>query len=237
MEYVNIETGEITFDAYESVPVNIYEMFKNEYYVNPNTATNDVMLREQCLSVGEKQVCEPYINIELYRQILKKDYSVVLKLIDKIKYRNIVFIGINYLCDVFGLSDNKNLDRKLKALAKRNIIQYSKVSRSQYKLFVNPKIFYRGDKRSYIVLCNKQEWIVDGKPQTPKELIVEYDFSVSDANEEKELVWTIEDERVKKILEELGYKHEDDYEKCVGLIRKNKVLNCNMQEFITKYIN
>lgn len=237
MEYVNIETGEITFDAYETVPVNIDEMFKNVYYVNPNTATDAVMFREQCLSVGEKQVCEPYINIELYKQQLKKDYCVVLKLIDKIKYRNVVFININELCDVFGLSDNKNLDRKLKGLAKRNIIQYSKVSRSQYKLFVNPKIFYRGDKRSYIVLCNEEEWVVDGKPQTPKQLIVEYDFTVGVANEEKELLWSIEDECVKKVLEELGYKHEDDYEKCVGRVRKNKVLNCNLQEFITKYIN
>ncbi len=237
MEYVNIETGEITVDAFESVTVNIYEMFKNEYYVNPNNATNEVMFRDQCLSVGEKQVCEPYINIELYKTTLKKDYSVVLKLIDKIKYRNVVFININELCGVFGLSDNKNLDRKLKGLAKRNIIQYSKVSRSQYKLFVNPKIFYRGDKRSYYVLCNKEEWVVDGKPQTPRQLIIEHSFNVSDANEEKELMWSIEDARVKKVLEDLDYKHEDGYEKCVGRVRKNKVLNCNMQEFITKYIN
>lgn len=237
MDFVNEETGEIFFDAYEVIPVNFDEMFKDTYYVRPNSATSEQMLKEQCLFVGEKKNHEPHINISLYQKSLKKDYEVVVKLTTKIEYRNIIFLDIPDLCKIFGLSDNKNLERKLKALSKRNIIQYSKVSRSQYKVFVNPRIFYRGDKRTYMALCAKSEWDLDGKPQAAKQLIVENDIVVSEITAEKQLLWEAQDDRVNKILEDLGYKHEDDYEKCVGRSRKNKVLNCNMQKFISKYIH
>lgn len=231
MDFVNEETGEIFFDAYEVIQVNLYHKFKNDYYVSPSEATSDKILREQCLFVDEDASRAPYIKFALYQKALKKDYDVVVKLASKIKYRNIIFLDIPDLCHIFGLSDNKNLDRKLKALSKRNIIQYSKVSRSQYKVFVNPRIFYRGDKRTYMALCAKSEWDLDGKPQAAKQLIVENDTVVSEITAEKQLLWEAQDDRVNKILEDLGYKHEDDYEKCVGRSRKNKVLNCNMQKF------
>lgn len=238
MEYVNLETGEIIIDAFEVVPVDFSVMFKDSKFgVSPSNSTDAEMLKEQCLSVGEKQTHEPHVNISLYKEALKKDYCVVSKLINLIKYRNIVFINIKELCDVFGLDDNKNLDRKLKQLSKRNIIQYSKVNRSQYKLCVNPRIFYRGKHSTYLNMCAKTEWELDGKPQTPKELYVEYVFDVTKATMEKEMLWSENDDKVQKVIEELGYYDVEEYEKCVGKDRINKVLGCNLQEFITKYIN
>ncbi len=239
MNYICLETGEIIFNAFETVSVNLDEMFKDVYYVQPNTATDAVMFKEQCLSVDEKQVFEPYVNLSLYKDDLKKDYDIVAKLIAKIKYRNVAFLDITELCNIFGLGDNKNLDRKLKAIAKRNIVQYSKVSRSQYRLFVNPRIFYRGNgnKKEYRYLCLKPEWNLDGKPQTLKELIVEQEFIVGIATEEKELVWQANETRIDKIFEGLGYKNQDEYGSRANKNRINKILYCNMQGFITKYIN
>ena len=238
MEFIDLETGEIigADEAYETVPVDFGVLFKNvKFNSSPNNSNCSEMLKEHCLSIGEKEIYEPYSKLSLYKETLKKDYSVVVSLIKHIKHRNIVFMSISELCVVFGLSDNKHLDRKLKQLTKRNIIQYTKVNRSNYKVFVNPNLFYRGDSNIYNSLCSKPEWIIDGKPSKQPELFKTVVFDTN--NIVCEAVYEEQDSHVKTLINNIGYTDSENYCADVNKNRINMVLNCNMQKFITNYLN
>lgn len=241
VEYVDYETGEIVVIDYndiETIPVDFSVMFGNGWKPasSPNNCNSAEKLKEHCNSIGEKQTHEPMVMLSMYEDVLKKEYNVVGNIIKHIKYRNIAFMTIEQLCSAFKLTDNKNLDRKLKQLEKRNVIQYSKVGRSEYKLFVNPKIFYRGAKRIYNDVCAKSEWEFGGAVVEQPNLYVHVDFNVSPATLEKEVQWALDDEYIETQMKLFGYSKSSDFTETKIKTRVNKVLGCNFQDFITNYI-
>lgn len=240
MEYIDYETGEIIQDAYETVTFNA----KNHDFVvhrNPNEAKDAEQLKEFCKAIGEKASQVAHVGIMEYKDCLKKDYDVVVKMARIIKYRNIFFMNIDELCELFGLDNNKNLNRHMKHLEKRQIIHYTKMSQKDYKIMLNPKLFYRGNQNTREQMIIEEQWVIDPVSQVSvcDAELVSPDYIPKQMDKELETVCEKNDEIIRELIEENGVVSPNSDHQIMTQSNKskiNKVLFMKEDTFVLNYV-
>lgn len=240
MTYIDYETGEIIEDAYETVA---FDAKSHDFIVNrnPNEAKDAQQLKEFCLAIGEKASQVAHIGIMEYKDCLKKDYDIVVKMARAINYRNIFFMNIDELCELFGLDNNKNLNRHMKHLEKRQIIQYVKMSQRDYKIMLNPKLFYRGNQNTREAMIIKNEWVIDPVVEVSvcdAELVVP-DYIPKQMDKEFEDVCEKDDEVIRQMIEENGVVSPKSDHQIMTQSNKskiNKVLFMKEDTFVLNFV-
>lgn len=142
-ERINKETGEVI-------------RMKTKKLRHPLPTGNDKVdsnqsLRDYSLQRGIKANSSHTLSLSMLDEALSKfkepllESVKVLKLINKIKYMNRVFISKEELLTLLEESAN-NLNRHLKRLTDYGVIQYEWSSlTAEYMLTINPSIFFKGD--------------------------------------------------------------------------------------------